>query len=95
MCRMIILLTLAGLLAGGCYMVEYNYDPYYDSYQGGSYYDSYRGGSYYPARTVTYYSPLEPILDLAILGAVLHGWGHWQPRYHRRAPSYPSFRVRR
>ena len=85
-------LTAAGLFVGGCYVMEYNYDPYYDGYY---------SDSYYPSRSaVRYYSPVEPLLDLAVLGAVLYGWHNWTPRYHRApsyryAPSSPVSRIRR
>lgn len=82
---LIILLVGVGLLTSGCYVMEYNYDPYYDGY--------YDGPSYPSRSTVRYYSPIEPLVDLAILGAVLYGWHHWTPRYHH-APA-PRFRVRR
>lgn len=83
------ILAIGVLAASGCYVVEYAYYPEDDGY--------YYSGEYYPQRTVVrYYSPLEPLVDLAILGAVLHGWGHWSPRYHRSVPSrYPSYRIRR
>ena len=77
----------AALGATGCYMVEYAYDPYYDGY----YYEGYRSPSY---PVVRYYSPLEPVVDLIILGAMLHNWGDCRPRCY--APSYsPVRRIRR
>jgi hypothetical protein len=83
---MIVVLVLAALLASGCYMVEYRYDPYYDDYY---------GEPCYPSRTVVrYYSPIEPLVDMAILGAALYGWNHWRPRYYS-APSYRPYRIRR
>jgi hypothetical protein len=77
----ILVVLLASLAVSGCYMVEYRYDTCYDEY--GTPYQR-------PYATVRYYSPLEPIVDLAILGAVLHGWGHGGYHY---APS--GYRLRR
>ncbi len=81
--------VLAGLLTSGCYVVDYRYDYYGDPY--GETYDG-----YYPRYPVVrHYSPIEPLIDLAILGAVLHGWSHWRPRGYYHAPSYPGNRIRR
>ena len=79
---------LAGLLTSGCYVVDYRHDYYHDPYDE-TYYRYYPG---YPV--VHHYSPIEALVDIAILGAVLHNWGNWRSgRYH--APSYPHNRLRR
>ena len=84
----LIVITLAGLLASGCYVVDYRYDYYHDPYD--ETYDR-----YYPAYPVVHhYSPIEALVDIAILGAVLHNWGHWRSRSYR-APSYHNNRLRR
>jgi hypothetical protein len=85
----LIVAILAGLLASGCYVVDYRYDYYHDPYDEA--YDGYYHRSY---PVVRYHSPIEPLIDLAILGAVLHGWSHWRPRSYC-APSYPHGRIRR
>ena len=82
--RLTVLLVLMGLLVSGCYVMEYRYDPYYDGYYGER-----------PYPVVRYFSPLEPLVDLAILGAVLYGWSRWSPRRHYYTPSQGSYRVRR
>jgi hypothetical protein len=82
----VIMAVLGALLASGCYVMEYSYDPYYDGYY---------SDHYYPTRTaVRYYSPIEPLVDMAILGAALYGLSRWSPR-HYHAPSYRPYRVRR
>jgi len=84
---LVIFMVLAALLASGCYMVEYRYDPYYDDYYGGDYYPSYP--------EARYYSPIEPLVDMAIFGAALYGLSRWGPRHRSYAPSYPDSRIRR
>jgi hypothetical protein len=86
--RIALVLAVASILITGCYVPGY-YDDYYYGYRG-----DYEG-SYYPRYpAVEYYSPVKPIVDLAILGAVLYGWSHWHPRYYR-APSSGGYRIRR
>jgi len=81
-----IILLFPAILACGCYVVEYRYDPYHDGYYGSS--------GYCDSPSVRYYSPVEPLVDLAILGAAIYTWNHWQPRRCYAPPSRYS-RIRR
>lgn len=85
----VLMAALVGLLVSGCYVVDYRYGYYNDPYDEAYYPYDYSG---YPV--VRYHSPIEPLVDLAILGAVLHGWSHWGSRHHY-APSYQPGRIRR
>jgi hypothetical protein len=88
--RPVLLVTVfAGLLVSGCYVVDYRYDYYNDPYDEA--YDQYYHPGY-PA--VRYYSPIEPLVDLAILGVVLHGWHHWGTEHYHASP-HQSHRIQR